>query len=81
MLTWVLFGAIMGIIANIFDSKGHTKAGIFSSIFLGILGALSGGFLSSAIFGANFNSVSVPAISLAFISSILLVFVGRYLID
>lgn len=79
--TWIGFGVIIGLITTVLDKENHTEAGAWSNITMGILGASTGGFLSSLIFGVNLNQFNLISLLSAGISSVLLLFVGNYLMD
>lgn len=48
MIGWILFGAVVGIIAK-FLMPGRDPGGFIITILLGIAGALTGGFLGRAL--------------------------------
>ena len=48
ILSWILFGLVVGIIAKVL-TPGRDPGGITITILLGIAGALVGGFLGRAI--------------------------------
>ncbi len=54
ILTWILFGLVVGIIAKLL-MPGRDPGGFIVTILLGIAGALLGGFLGRAmgLYGAN----------------------------
>lgn len=79
ILTWVLFGLIVGVIANAIDPS-PMQGGILGSIVLGILGAVVGGFLASAIFGLDgVTGFNFESFAVAVLGSLLLLFGGRAL--
>ena len=54
ILTWILFGLVVGIIAKLL-MPGRDPGGFIVTILLGIAGALLGGFLGQAmgLYGTN----------------------------
>ena len=46
IISWIILGLIVGVIAK-FIMPGKDPGGIFITIFLGIAGAIGGGFVSS----------------------------------
>ena len=52
ILAWIVLGAIAGWVAGLIV-KGDERLGVIGHILLGIAGALVGGFLASALFGAS----------------------------
>lgn len=78
ILSWILFGLIVGIIANAIDPSPN-RDGIVGSVLLGILGALVGGFLANLFFGIFITGFSVSAFLVAVAGSLLLLFFGKAL--
>ncbi len=65
VLAWIVLGLIAGFLANMIVNKGG--GGLVSSIILGIVGAVVGGFLSTqlggpAVTGFNITSVIVATV-------------------
>ena len=65
VLAWIVLGLIAGFLANLIVNKGG--GGLVSSIILGIVGAVVGGFLSTqlggpAVTGFNLTSVVVATV-------------------
>ena len=54
IIGWIVLGLIAGLIAKAI-MPGKDPGGIIITALLGIVGALLGGFLASAIFGVNPN--------------------------
>jgi uncharacterized membrane protein YeaQ/YmgE (transglycosylase-associated protein family) len=52
LISWLILGAIAGYIAG-FLVKGDESFGVIGHIVLGIVGALVGGFLASALFNVR----------------------------
>ena len=75
-LSWILFGLVVGIVANAIDPS-PAKGGILGSILLGIVGAVVGGFLANLIFGINVTGFNVSSFLVAIAGSLLLLFLGR----
>lgn len=76
ILSWLIFGTIVGIVANAIDPAPH-KGGILGSILLGMVGALVGGFIANLIFGINVTGFNVTSFLVAIAGSLLLLFVGK----
>lgn len=73
ILSWLIVGAIAGILAGFFVS-GDEGLGIIGRILLGIVGAVVGGFLAGAIFGGDYiNGVDLTTIIVATIGAIIVV--------
>lgn len=78
VLSWILFGLIVGIVANAIDSSPN-GGGFLGSVILGIVGALVGGFLANLIFGISIVGFNVTAFLVAIAGSLLLLFFGKAL--
>lgn len=76
IIAWVLFGLIVGVIANYLDPRA-SRGGVLGSIILGILGALLGGFLGDLIFGVGVTGFNLSSFIVAVIGALVLLFVGR----
>ena len=75
-LAWIIFGAMVGIIANIIDPY-EAKGGLLGAVILGILGSILGGFLGNMIFGMGITGFNFPSFSIAVLGSLFLLLVGR----
>jgi uncharacterized membrane protein YeaQ/YmgE (transglycosylase-associated protein family) len=80
ILTWVAFGLIAGVIANIIDPN-PARGGITGAVILGILGAVLGGFISSIIFGVAINGFNLTSLAVATLGAFLLLFLQRLFIS
>ncbi len=76
ILSWILFGLIVGIVANAIDPNPN-RGGVLGSILLGIVGALVGGFLANLIFGVTVTGFNLTSFLVAVAGSLLLLFIGR----
>ncbi|MDQ3153088.1 MAG: GlsB/YeaQ/YmgE family stress response membrane protein [Actinomycetota bacterium] len=54
IIGWIVLGLIAGAIAKLI-MPGNDPGGIIVTILIGIVGAILGGFLASAIFGVSVN--------------------------
>ena len=48
VLGWILFGLVVGVVAK-FLTPGRDPGGFFVTIFIGIIGAMLGGFLGRSL--------------------------------
>lgn len=78
IIAWVVFGLIVGLIANVIDPS-PSQGGLLGSIVLGIVGALVGGFLGDLIFGVGVSGFNIESFMLAVLGSLLILFIGRAL--
>jgi uncharacterized membrane protein YeaQ/YmgE (transglycosylase-associated protein family) len=76
ILSWILFGAIVGAIANMVDPR-PSSGGLLGAIVLGILGAVIGGFLANLLFGVSITGFNFSSFAVAVLGSLLLLFIGR----
>ena len=76
ILAWIIFGLVVGVIANYIDPR-PAYGGIIGAIVLGILGALVGGFLSSLLFGIGITGFDISSLIIAVLGSLLLLLIAR----
>ena len=80
IIAWLVLGLIAGALAKLFY-PGNQGGGIFSTIGLGILGALVGGYLgqillvSGAAASATAGALSIGSIFFAVLGAMLLIFI------
>ena len=55
VLGWILFGLVVGIIAKLL-MPGRDPGGFIITALLGITGAVLGGFIGRALWGANYGA-------------------------
>lgn len=76
ILSWIVFGLIVGVIANLVDPEPN-KGGVVGAMILGILGAVLGGFLANLIFGIGVSGFNITSLAIAVLGSLLLLFISR----
>lgn len=76
ILTWIIFGAIVGIIAK-WLMPGRDPGGIIITILLGIAGGLIGGFIASALGLGDVTGFNLWSLIIAILGAILLLFIYR----
>jgi len=76
LFIWLLFGAVIGAIIHLIDS-GRVKGGIFSTVILGMMGALFGGFVSTLFLDKAFLTLITAGLAVAIIASIHLAVFAR----
>lgn len=76
ILAWIIVGLIAGWLAGqVMKGSGY---GVIGDIIIGIIGALIGGFLASAVFGVNaVSGLNVVSVVVAFIGAVILVAILR----
>ncbi|HET6629477.1 MAG TPA: GlsB/YeaQ/YmgE family stress response membrane protein [Woeseiaceae bacterium] len=76
LITWIILGAIAGVIAK-WIMPGDDPGGFIVTILLGIAGALIGGFIASAIGLGGMEGLTIGSIIIAILGAILLLFLYR----
>jgi uncharacterized membrane protein YeaQ/YmgE (transglycosylase-associated protein family) len=75
ILSWIVLGAIAGFLANMIVGG---REGLIGTIILGIVGALVGGYIASAVFHkGDVSGINIESIVIAVLGAILVVFVWR----
>jgi uncharacterized membrane protein YeaQ/YmgE (transglycosylase-associated protein family) len=79
ILAWIIVGLIAGWVAGMVMKGGGY--GIVGDIILGIVGALIGGFLASAVFGIPdaVNGINITSVVVAALGAVILVALIRAL--
>jgi uncharacterized membrane protein YeaQ/YmgE (transglycosylase-associated protein family) len=76
ILSWIVFGLVAGVIANLLDPS-PSSGGTVGAIVLGILGAILGGFVANLLFGITISAFNIPSLAVAVLGSLLLLFIQR----
>lgn len=76
ILWWILFGLIVGALANAVDPR-PARGGVTGAIILGILGALVGGFLTSLVLGIGITGFNLTSLVIAVLGALLVLFLQR----
>ena len=75
LLAWVMLGLIAGMVAKMLY-PGHQGGNIFTTIALGIVGSMVGGYLAQALLGiGGIGVLTVGGILSAIAGSMLVIFV------
>ena len=77
ILSWIIVGLIAGWLAGLVMKGGGY--GVLGDIILGIIGALVGGFLASALFGVGVSGFNLTSLIIAFIGAVVVVAIVRAL--
>ncbi len=73
LVAWLVLGAIAGYVAGMFV-KGDERLGVIGHVFLGIVGALVGGFIANQLFDGDYlNRLDITSIIVAVIGAIVVV--------
>lgn len=76
ILAWIIFGLIAGALAK-FIMPGEDPGGVIVTILIGILGAVVGGFLGSALMGVEVTGFNLSSFLVAVAGAILLLWIYR----
>lgn len=76
LIFWIVFGLIVGVIANLIDPE-PAEGGWLGAMILGILGAMLGGFLGNMVFGIGISGFNFPSLAVAVLGALFLLFVGK----
>lgn len=79
ILSWIIVGLIAGWLAGLVVRGGGY--GVLGDIILGIVGALIGGFIASAVFNIPdpVNGINITSIIVAFIGAVIVIWLLRAL--
>ena len=70
-VTWIIFGLVVGVIAKLL-MPGRDPGGFFVTILIGVLGALVGGFIGTALGLGGVEGFNFGSLALAVLGAILL---------
>jgi uncharacterized membrane protein YeaQ/YmgE (transglycosylase-associated protein family) len=75
IIGWIILGLIAGWLAGVLvKGSGY---GILGDIVLGILGALVGGWISSALLGVDVTGFNLPSLLIAILGAVVVIFIAR----
>jgi|RhiMetdeSRZDD1v2_1073273.scaffolds.fasta_scaffold523873_1 uncharacterized membrane protein YeaQ/YmgE (transglycosylase-associated protein family) len=77
ILSWILLGLVAGWLAGMLMRGGGY--GILGDIILGIVGALVGGFVSSALFGIDVTGFNFTSVIVATLGAVIVIAIARAL--
>lgn len=69
LLAWLIFGLLVGIVANAIDPK-PSYGGIIGAVVFGTAGALVGGFIASFYMGSGIGGFNILSVVIAFIGAL-----------
>jgi uncharacterized membrane protein YeaQ/YmgE (transglycosylase-associated protein family) len=76
ILLWIVFGLIVGSVANFIDPR-ESRGGLLGSIILGIVGSVVGGYLGGLLLGTPVTGFNFTSMIVAVGGSLLLLYIGR----
>jgi uncharacterized membrane protein YeaQ/YmgE (transglycosylase-associated protein family) len=75
ILAWIVLGLIAGWLAGVLvRGSGY---GVIGDIILGILGALVGGWITSALLGVDISGFNLQSLLIAVLGAIVIIAIGR----
>lgn len=74
ILAWVIFGAIVGLIASVIMKS---KQGVLMDVVLGIIGAFLGGLIMNLFGQPGVTGFNLYSFAVALIGAVILIWVGR----
>lgn len=77
---WLLFGGIIGLTIHLFDPH-KIRGGAFSSLFMGMLGAMLGGLFAAVFSSESFISLNTPGLMIAISGGVLTSFLARFMLN
>ncbi|MFC0336326.1 Uncharacterized membrane protein YeaQ/YmgE, transglycosylase-associated protein family [Kushneria avicenniae] len=76
IIAWIIFGLIAGAIAK-FLMPGKDPGGIIVTIVIGILGAIVGGWIGTALGFGSVSGFNIGSFAIAVIGALVLLFLYR----
>lgn len=76
LFTWIVFGLVVGVIANLVDPQ-PSRGGMLGAIVLGVVGAVVGGFLANLLFGLTVTGFDFTSLAIATAGSLIVLLLGR----
>jgi uncharacterized membrane protein YeaQ/YmgE (transglycosylase-associated protein family) len=78
IISWIVFGLIAGLLAR-FIMPGRDPGGVIITIFIGIAGAMVGGFISTSLGYGDVTGFDLRSLGVAIGGAMLLLFGYRIL--
>ena len=76
ILTWIILGLVVGVIAKVL-MPGKDPGGIIITILLGVAGAIGGGFVSSALGFGTVTGFDLRSLIIAVCGAVVLLILYR----
>ena len=68
ILTWIIFGLIIGILVNYFDQEKQ-ESDVIGIVILSIVGAILGGLLANLLFDLEVNKFNLLSLLVAMVGA------------
>jgi len=78
ILTWIVVGVIAGFLAKAVV-PGEGPGGVLGDLVIGVVGAIIGGWIMNSFGHGGANGINIWSIFVAFLGSVLLLFIMRAL--
>lgn len=78
ILYWIVFGFIAGSVANYITP--NAQGGFVGTVFLGIIGAIIGGYIGEKIFNVGVTGFNLVSLIVAVLGSVLVIYLSRMLL-
>lgn len=76
VLSWVVLGFIAGYIVDLIDPSA-VRGRLMATTITGVVGALLGGLLSTAIFGIGVTGLDLTSVIIAVVGAFILTFIQK----
>jgi len=76
IILWIIFGAIAGWIASVI-MKTDSNQGTMMDIFMGVVGAVVGGFLMGLVGQSGITGFNLYSLFVAVIGAVVVIYFGR----
>ena len=76
IILWIIFGGLAGWVASVI-MKTDVNQGTLKDIFMGIVGAVVGGFLMGLFGQSGVNGFNIYSFIVAIIGAIIVIYFGR----
>lgn len=77
LIIWTATGAVVGLLSALVFSE-QTKGGIVTTLLMGIIGSLLGGFISARIFTLNTATINTESSFAALAGAVILSLIHRF---
>ena len=74
ILSWILFGAVVGWVASIL-TRNNARMGLLKNVIVGLVGSLIGGWISTLIGIGTYANFSLSSFMIALVGAVLLLMV------
>ena len=75
IMAWTVFGIFIALLTLVFDNR-QTKMTFFGTLVISIIGALAGGMVAEAIFGAGISGLNTTTLIMSVFMSSLFLYMG-----